>query len=264
MVWFKVDDKLHDHRKIRQAGVAAMGLWVLAGSWSSDNLTDGFVPETVLRRWEHNYRRLSEKLVSANLWSAETVEGEPGYRFHNWGERQPTSSDVEERRSEARQRMAEMRAEKKARAESVRANIENGSQDVRSTPTRPDPSLKEKELQHSSSKSVARGTRLPLDWQPTAEQIQWVRSECPTVDGRAETENFKDYWIAKSGKDATKFEWPATYRRWMREAAKRSPPLRSVTARPSTTDQRINDGRDVIRRLAEQEHIEEQRQIGAS
>ena len=44
-MWFKVDDKLHDHRKARKAGKAAMGVWVLAGSWSMDNETDGFVPD---------------------------------------------------------------------------------------------------------------------------------------------------------------------------------------------------------------------------
>ena len=51
MAWFKVDDKLHDHRKARRAGKAAIGVWVLAGSWAMDNLTDGFVPEVVLLRW---------------------------------------------------------------------------------------------------------------------------------------------------------------------------------------------------------------------
>lgn len=27
MPWFKVDDRLHDHFKARQAGKAAMGVW---------------------------------------------------------------------------------------------------------------------------------------------------------------------------------------------------------------------------------------------
>lgn len=126
MVWFKVDDKLHDHHKVRQAGASAMGLWVLAGSWSADNLTDGYVAETVLRRWDHNWRVRAERLVRAGLWSAETVNGEPGYRFHQWQERQPTRSDVEKGRESDRQRMAETRAAKKPRSETVRS-------------TRPDP-----------------------------------------------------------------------------------------------------------------------------
>lgn len=91
MPWFKVDDKLHDHRKTRAAGKAAMGVWVLAGSWSADNLTDGFVPASVLSRW--GTRADANKLVSAGLWVADEQDGEKGWRFHQWNEdgRQPTA-----------------------------------------------------------------------------------------------------------------------------------------------------------------------------
>ena len=38
MTWFKVDDKFHSHRKVAALGadVAALSLWVVAGSWSAD------------------------------------------------------------------------------------------------------------------------------------------------------------------------------------------------------------------------------------
>ena len=46
MSWFKIDDKLHSHKKVaRLHGIAPMGLWALAGSWSSSQETDGFIPE---------------------------------------------------------------------------------------------------------------------------------------------------------------------------------------------------------------------------
>lgn len=32
--------------------------------------------------------------------------------------------------------------------------------------------------------------------------------------------NFRDYWIAKSGKDATKTDWLATWRNWLRNSCK--------------------------------------------
>lgn len=99
MPWFKVDDKLHDHRKTRKAGVAAMGLWALAGSWCSDNLTDGFVPRDILVRWEpRGAGKLAAKLVEADLWHADTVDGEDGWRFRNWSEFQPTRAEVEAQR----------------------------------------------------------------------------------------------------------------------------------------------------------------------
>jgi len=92
VTWFKVDDKLHDHRKARAAKKAAMGVWVLAGSWAADNLTDGFVPESVLSRW--GTRADAARLVETGLWHTDTQDGEAGWRFHEWDGRQPTRAEV--------------------------------------------------------------------------------------------------------------------------------------------------------------------------
>lgn len=90
MPWFKVDDKLHDHRKARDAGKSAMGLWVLAASWCSSQGSDGFVPQRVARRWgtDSDVRRL----LRASLWVEDTLDGEAGYRFHDWSDFQPTAA----------------------------------------------------------------------------------------------------------------------------------------------------------------------------
>lgn len=90
MPWFKVDDKLHDHRKARKAGKAAMGVWVLAGSWSMDNLTDGFVPEDVLSRW--GTKADAARLVTAGMWAVAEHAGEQGWRFHDWDRFQPSAA----------------------------------------------------------------------------------------------------------------------------------------------------------------------------
>lgn len=90
MPWFKVDDKLHDHRKARKARKAAMGVWVLAGSWCMDNLTDGFVPEDVLERW--GTRADARALVAAGLWTEATRDGEKGWQFHDWTRFQPSAA----------------------------------------------------------------------------------------------------------------------------------------------------------------------------
>lgn len=94
--WFKVDDKLHDHRKARGAGATAMGVWLLAGSWAADNLTDGFVPVAVLGRWGRP--RDAQRLVDVGLWNVAEQDGEKGWRFHGWDEFQPTSKAIEARR----------------------------------------------------------------------------------------------------------------------------------------------------------------------
>lgn len=90
-MWFKVDDGLHDHRKVRRCDdLAAMGLWVLAGSWAgANNETEGFVPVSVAVRWK-GYKRLAGKLVDAGLWEVAELDGEQGWRFHDWHDLQPT------------------------------------------------------------------------------------------------------------------------------------------------------------------------------
>jgi len=64
----------------------------------------------------------------------------------------------------------------------------------------------------------ARGTRLPDDWQPTPELVQWALKECPDVNHRRETEQFRAYWLSKAGKDATHKRWDLTFQKWMRTA----------------------------------------------
>lgn len=76
------------------------------------------------------------------------------------------------------------------------------------------------------------GTRLPDDWRPSQDLVAAVREERPDVDLRTETAKFRDHWHAKAGKDATKLDWDATYRNWIRNArrpngfAQRSEPER--------------------------------------
>jgi hypothetical protein len=68
-----------------------------------------------------------------------------------------------------------------------------------------------------------RGTRIPDDFAVTPEMVEWARERVPHVDGRLETEKFINHWTAKTGKDATKLDWVATWRNWMLNAAARLP-----------------------------------------
>jgi len=101
VAWFKVDDGLHDHRKTRkvrrshpdkQRDVAPFGLWVLAGSWAGANGTGGFVPTEVLLEWDDDAVQLARRLVTAGLWWPTVEDGEPGYGFHDWDDRNPAGN----------------------------------------------------------------------------------------------------------------------------------------------------------------------------
>lgn len=94
MTWFKIDDKLALHPKVLAAGNAAIGLWVRAGSWSADQLTDGKIPATMLTVLGAT-KRDAKRLVDAGLW--ETTPD--GYQFHDWHEYNPTADAVRQGRS---------------------------------------------------------------------------------------------------------------------------------------------------------------------
>jgi hypothetical protein len=63
-----------------------------------------------------------------------------------------------------------------------------------------------------------RGHRLPKGWMPDEEVIEAMRNECPNVDLTAEHRKFTDHWNAKTGRDAAKLDWNATWRNWIRNA----------------------------------------------
>lgn len=67
-----------------------------------------------------------------------------------------------------------------------------------------------------------RGTRLPDDWQPSPELIDWtLTQENPhQINYLNDLEEFRDYWKAKNGKDAIKKDWDATWRNWWRRSLK--------------------------------------------
>lgn len=73
----------------------------------------------------------------------------------------------------------------------------------------------------SPAAQPTRGTRLPADWQLPRAYGEWTLAEFPRLSAiqvRDEGHRFHDYWIAKSGKDAAKLDWFATWRNWCRNA----------------------------------------------
>jgi len=58
---------------------------------------------------------------------------------------------------------------------------------------------------------------------PDRDVIDAMRTECPYVDLEAEHRKFCDYWAAKAGSGATKVDWNATWRNWIRRAGEDAP-----------------------------------------
>lgn len=109
MTWFLVDDGFHSHSKARKVAAkcpAALGLWVIAGSWCSDKLTDGFVPDDDLPWLLPGAEELAAELVAARLWRR--VKG--GYQFHDFGDVNKLKAQVMADREAAKERMRRLRS----------------------------------------------------------------------------------------------------------------------------------------------------------
>jgi len=170
-MWSKIDDKLHENAKARRAGPRAMGVWVMALSWSGDVGSDGFIPGRVLTRW--GTVKDANRLVAAGLWTpvdngvrnGVTDHGESGYLMNDWAEYNPTHDKVEADRKATRERVARWRAGNKAagrdsdhgEGDAASNAVTNAASDTVSdtAPTRPDPISG---LGHQSSTGRARGS----------------------------------------------------------------------------------------------------------
>jgi hypothetical protein len=84
-----------------------------------------------------------------------------------------------------------------------------------------DRSVKQSEQKSPTEPKPARsprGTRLPETWTPTQALLDWATTEHPKIDLRLETEKFRDHWLSKAGRDATKVDWDRAWRNWIRNA----------------------------------------------
>ncbi|HYS41153.1 MAG TPA: hypothetical protein VEO01_36525 [Pseudonocardiaceae bacterium] len=126
MADFRVDDTAPDHPKMRAAGIAALGLWSMAGAFSMrpDILSDGWVPTYWVLGWDGG-KRAAAMLVRVGLWMPETRNGIAGYRFHDFLNYQRAAEKIVGDRQSARQRMATLRASlHSGRSPDVRANTQ--------------------------------------------------------------------------------------------------------------------------------------------
>lgn len=150
MPWMKVDDGLHATRKVvripRRRRMAAMGLWIIAASWSAANLTDGCLDDHEVDELGGTSEQ-AQWLVDVGLWE----RTDTGYRFHDWSDYQPTRAEVlakreaeAERKRQARQRPRGQRADSDRTNDGRRADTDGApagqvAESEHPDPTRPDP-----------------------------------------------------------------------------------------------------------------------------
>lgn len=198
----------------------AVALWTRSASWSTHHLTDGFVPTSALAVLQVSDEQIPDELVARGIWKR--TRG--GFRHVDWP-KQASSDYVEAKREADRARQQRRRT----------STPPPSRRDTRVTPPRvaaeshvghtplifsKRQEIQDKEQQQTPSSSVVarkRACRIPPDFAVTEDMIGWARQHTPLV-GRTDTDSFVDYWTAASGARASKLDWPAAWRNWMRKA----------------------------------------------
>lgn len=74
-----------------------------------------------------------------------------------------------------------------------------------------------REHEKARKSKPGRGTRLTPDWELEQEWGEWAMDQgMKGEDVVRESEKFKDFWLSKTGPNATKANWEATWRNWIR------------------------------------------------
>lgn len=214
MGWFKVDDQLAFHAKSVMAGNSAMGLWVRAGSWSSAQLTDGFIPTHMANAMANPMAKPCDPdaLVMAGLWN----EAEGGFQFHEWQDFQP-SAEVEKAKrkatSAARSRAGKAGAAARWNDKPDSKGMANEWQSDGPDPTRPDPinALSKESAGDGPRKKPA--VRLPASWEPNDAHTKYANDEGIALDFQAE--RFRTHAEAN---DRRMVSWDAAFRNWLLKA----------------------------------------------
>lgn len=81
------------------------------------------------------------------------------------------------------------------------------------------------EGEKSPSVARKRGSRLPEDWMPSAEDLDYaIRLGFGGAQIERIVERFRNFWHAKAGASAVKLDWSKTWRNWVSNEAERNPP----------------------------------------
>ncbi len=69
--------------------------------------------------------------------------------------------------------------------------------------------------------ATTRGTRFAAESQAPEAWLAYCKAERPELDASKTFEMFRDYWVAKAGKDGLKLDWLATWRNWVKSQSLR-------------------------------------------
>lgn len=208
------------------AGEAAELLFVRGLAFCATSDSDGYITEGQLSRvvgaGMKDAPKRAKRLVAEGLWEST----EDGYVVRSWLKIHEAAEEKGRKRSTDRERKRSERGSDSEPCPSGQdAMSERNPEGVTtdsllcsyvSSSSGTEQSTTEQSSALISAKSAQkRGTRIPADWTPDEATRTWTLDRIPERVAAVELEKFRNYWSAKTGRDATKLDWPATWRNWV-------------------------------------------------
>jgi|GEM_PF-3118815 len=120
MPYAQIDTEALSHPKVLALSDAAFRLWVASLAYCQRHLTDGALPEACLvALGVRVHAKQVDELVSRRLWD----RTEDGYQVHDYLQWNTSRAAVEQRRAEARERMAKARAQREVSRSRVGSHV---------------------------------------------------------------------------------------------------------------------------------------------
>ena len=239
---------LYKHRKIKKlvAQIGFEGPWRLVGLWlyaresRPNGVLHGMTGEDI--ELEVDWAGAKGAFVAALVECKWLDKDGDTFVLHDWAEHQPFASNAQARKDSARLAgLIRQYGERKGREmfHVDQAASQRPASDPLATGERPasEASAPSKpsflpSLPKATETPRKRGSRLP---QPFALSPEWNEAARVAAEGMGkqlaagqislEFNKFCDHWWAKSGKDATKDDWMATWRNWIRKAIEFGAPV---------------------------------------
>lgn len=224
MAWFRVDDQFGSNPKVmqipRSERHACLGLWLHAGVWSAQQLTDGRVPGYMLEELGANLSH-RDRLVAVGLWQ---VDGDDVV-FNDWADYQPSRADVLAMRDKERRRKEAYRQKKAGNTgqspNGTEPDGDAGHQRVSGhpVPTRPDPARPFIEEAKASSLSDSiesndEGELLSDSWMPTQKHHDHAVSL--GLDPEAQLKAFR---VHAARNQRRQKNWGTAFTNWLKKGA---------------------------------------------
>ena len=246
--WIKMGVHLRTHPKVVRMASAlrADRLRVVGGLWAVWCIFDAHTDDGLLEGY--TLQAIDDDLGWKGFASAmqsigwlEVCDGgllAPDYDEHNGPSAKRRASETK-RKAESRQEASDDRTKAERIADNKRKKSgQMSASDADTLRAREEKRREEEKEEHTPPASRVppgrRGSRLPPDWTPGDSGFAFA-SQHGLANGKAhaELERFRDHWAAKTGQGATKADWQAAWRNWVRKAVEFAP--RGAAAQPDTT-----------------------------